>query len=339
MQTFSLTEALRLMVLACLAALVACGSSSDNFSDPGDDAYRAEALPFTLTGNEAALDLGDPDAVLVAALASLSVGTAAATGDLADLDDGAPAPGRGQFRCDAGGISEGVVTSGGVRRVTLTAGQCFDQGTDSVQDGIIDLSYSQPSGSEAQGEVNYGFGAEPLLFVNGDDQGEADFMQVRGSVEFDGDFDGSPGNATASGLQYFVGKGARPDAGDTFSADRRIEILAGNSGVNFSVDSVEFPMGVNLGRAMSGPVSIAGSGEALDPACRFTAGFSVDTNFPVAINEVAGEDLARNGMLTISTAAGAATVEFDNAGDARVTTPSGAPVTYTAAQVQDFCGL
>lgn len=333
------SHALRAAGLGLCGGLAACGGNGDDFSDPGVSAYRLAAVDFTLDGTETAIDLSDADAVLLGALAAISVGTVSAVGDIDQIDGGAPAPGRGRFFCDAGDVSEAVATSGGVRTVTLTSRQCYDDDDESVQDGIFQIAYSQPSAAAAEGEMTFGFGADPLLFAISQDN-EVDFAQLKGDVDFDGDFDGSPGHSAAGGLQYLIGKGPRPETRDgIFASDRRLEILAGSGALDFSLD-ISFS-GALQTLVVSGPLSIAGSGTALDEACRFTGRYSVQTNVPVTVENVADDvdETARGGLLTISTEAGSATVEFDASGNARVETSLGPSVTYTAAQVRDFCGL
>lgn len=330
---------LRAVLPACCAVLAGCGGGDGDFSDPGVDAYRLEALPFTLDGAETELDLGSPDAVLLAALSALSAGAVAAVGDIADVDGGAPAPGRGQFFCDAGTVSEAVTTTGGLRTLTLTSDQCYEDFDESVQDGIFTIAYSQPAAGGAEGEMSFGFGTAPLLFAIAAN-GEVDFAQLRGDVDFEGDFDGSPGRSSAGGLQYFIAKGPRPDVQDeTFVSDRRLEILAGSGALDFAVDSA-FSGGLQT-LAVSGPLSIQGSGAALDADCRFTARYTVQTNVPVSIEDFADDfdEIARGGQLTLSTSAGSATVTFDGDGNAQVDLPVGLDPVYTAAEVRQFCGL
>lgn len=319
--------------------LAGCGSEGDTF-DPGADAYRLQAIDYSLPNAEPALDLTDPDAILTAALAAITLGELVTVGDIGAIDGGGPV-GQQQFDCDAGTVVESVSTSGGGRTLTLTSDQCFGSEAQTVQDGILSLSYSQPFPGGVEGSLAFGFGAESLQFSGEADVTSADLIdvvQLKGTIDFEGERDGSSGIATTSGMQVFIGRGPRPGAGDSFLTNRRLEMLGGGVSAAFTADTSQLGAGHDL--IVEGPVSIEGSGSALDPVCSFAGRYSVATPDPLLLSDVDSADqVPRTGELILSTGAGSATVEFDGNGNARVTPLVGLSVDYTADEVRSFCGL
>lgn len=326
-------------VIGWAALMSACGGSGNGGDGSGSRAaYTVAAVPFGVDGAEADLDLSDPDAVLGAALSAILAATSITTGHIGSFDDGATPPGRGLFPCSAGSISESVAVdaASGVRTVTLSTSQCFDAQSDGVQNGVVEIAYAQPAAEQARGVLQLGAGSSPFLFGL-PDEGEADytFRQARGSIDFDGDFDGSPTTSSTSGLSLTFGKGARPFGSAALTPDRQIEVLAGVPGFELSVDSVT--AGGTDRIDFAGRLFLAGSGVRLDPACGFEAGFDVFSNNTLLIGE--DDDVVRGGMLTLSTAGGSATVQFDASGNAQVDIGIGTPRTYPSNIVRSFCGL
>ncbi|GAC1620350.1 MAG: hypothetical protein NVS9B10_01990 [Nevskia sp.] len=330
----------RWAVVGGLAALVAaCTTGSNNGAALSRTSpYTVAELPFGVSGNEPELNLGNPDAVLAAALSAASAATSSATGNLNAFDVGDSPPGRGASACSVGSVNEAVaVDSGSGRRtVTLTSSQCFDSRSGGDQNGIAQLSYVRPSAGQAQGTL--AFGSSPASFVYAlPDTGDSDFKfrQGRGSIAFRGDFSGSPTTSSVSGFSLILGRGPLPAGGAAFTPNRRIELLIGTPGINYAVafssaggtDSVNF----------SGRLFLAGSGAALVPACTFSARFDVATNTALQIGSSDG--IVRGGMLTLSTSAGSATVQFDAGGNAVVNGSSRTPQAYPANVVRSYCGI
>ncbi|MGQ0620018.1 MAG: hypothetical protein ACT4QA_08900 [Panacagrimonas sp.] len=328
----------RLLSTGLCAALTACGSGGGSSDDPAADAYLVAAVPFTLSGSQPALNLSDPDAVLVAALAAVSAARSIAVGDIRSFDRGAPAPGDSPDSCDSGSTTESIVeTPGGIRTVTLTSDQCFVAAAETVFDGPLELSYSRPSAGLAQGNLELGAGSDPIVTGRAQRIGTGlSFEQQRGRVAFDGSFDGSTGTSVANGLALIFGAGPRPSGIAALAPDRQIEALAGNASVDFSVGLVTDGV-INEDYDIAGPMSISGAGAGLSPRCAFAASFQVATNTSVRIDRTV--DSTRAGMLILSTDAGSATVAFDDSGSAQVDTGTGVPQTYPATAVQSFCGF
>lgn len=323
---------------AILATFVlALGGCSGGGGGAGDDrvAYTIEPVSYRVDGTEQELDLSDADAVLAAALSAIHVSSAILVGSVGNLDHGSAPPGRGDIACNQGSLHETVAEASGERHVTLDAAQCFDRNSDGVQDGVVDLTYTQPSPGEAAGTLDFGTGTSSFLagIPEGDDV-DYSFRQARGRVAFEGDFDGSPSTSTVSGLSVIFGKGARPTvSGGILSPTRSIEILAGAPGDEMQVTASNGSGSTNVD--FSGRLSISGTGAALDPACAFDASFDVVTNRTMQIGST--DKIVRDGMLTINTTSGSATVEFDGAGNANVDLGSGTPQTYPVNIVRNFC--
>lgn len=319
---------------AAVLILSAC-NGGDSGSDGDRAVYTIDAVPYRVDGMEGELDLSDPDAVLAAALSAIELSSAVLVGDLNNLDHRSAPPGRGDIACNAGSLRETVTEAAGERQVTLNASQCFDRSSDAVQNGIVHLAYTQPADAEAEGTLDFGSGTSSFLVgLPEADDVDYRFRQARGRVAFSGDLDGSPATSTVSGLSVMFGKGARPTTnGGVFTPARSIEILAGTAGNELHVTGSNGSGSRNVD--LSGRLYIAGSGAALDPSCAFEASFDAVTNRTMQIGST--DKIIREGLLTVSTSAGSATVEFDASGNARVDLGVGTPQTYPINIVRSFC--
>lgn len=318
------------------AALILAGcSGGDSGSDSDRVVYTIDAVPYRVDGMEGELDLSDPDAVLAAALSAVEVSAAVLVGDLNNLYHGSAPPGRGDIACNAGSLRETVAEAAGERQVTLNASQCFDRNSDGVQDGIVDLAYSQPAAAKAEGTLVFGSDTSSFLIgLSEADDVDYRFRQARGQVAFSGDVDGSPATSTVSGLSVIFGKGARPTtSGGVFTPSRSIEVLAGTTGNELNVTGSNGSGSTNVD--LSGRFFISGIGATLDPSCAFEASFDAITNRTMQIGST--DTIIRDGLLTVSTSAGSSTVEFDASGNARVDLGVGTPQSYPVSIVRSFC--
>lgn len=330
----------RLFSTGLCGALAACGSGGGGGSDDSAAAaYLVAALPFNLPGSppKPALDLSNPDAVLAAALTAVSAARSIAVGDINGYDRGAPSPGGTADICDSGTVTEQIDEMGGVRTLILTSDQCAIGAAATVFDGPFRLSYSRPSLGNVQGELDLGIGAEPMVTGRPQRTGPGlNFEQQLGRVAFEGRFSGLTGTSVANGVSLIVGAGPLPADNATLIPDRQLEALAGTAATGFTVGLAAQDV-TSATYSMAGPLTLAGSGAGLSPACAFAASFEVATNTAVRIDLI--EDVARAGLLTLSTEAGSATVAFDASGNAQVGTGVGVPQTYPASMVQSFCGF
>ena len=110
-------------------------------------------------------------------------------------------------------------------------------------------------------------------------------------------------------------------------------VLAGAAGNELNVTASTGSGARNVD--LSGHLALRGSGAALDPACAFESSFDAVTNRTMQIGLT--DRIIRDGLLTLSTSTGSATVEFDASGNARVDLGVGSPQTYPINIVRNFC--
>lgn len=322
------------------ACLIGCGGDSGGSGReaPSLPAYTLASEAFRIDGTEHDLDTRNADAVLAAALAAATSAALLTSGDLDDMDDGAAPPGRGLFACSAGSISESVSADPvtGTRTVALATSQCFDLGSDGVQHGPVTLQYRPAEGGRVTGSLSFGSGGTSFAYAlpAGDGTGHR-LRQARGHFSFESDVDGASSHSTIAGLALLFGTGPRPFGAAALTPDRLMEVRAGADGFELSVD-VDTGGGIT-GLDFGGRFFVAGRGIAQAPGCTFAAHFDAVTSTPLSLG--AEDGVVRGGRVTLSSAAGTATVGFDSTGEAQVDTGTGTPVIYPAAIVRDFCGI
>jgi hypothetical protein len=335
MSPISVTRALTLLPL--LVGLAGCGGSTGDDPDP----LTARAVAYRLTGGEEALNLGDTDRALAAALAAISAANSLDAGGLLEIDEGFSPPGSGRQDCpDGGSLLETIANgSGGARTYLLDADQCYarDSSGEILLDGLVILD-SVSGGGVLSGTAGLGRGRDAPLIGMLREAGapEYDFEQVSADVNFSGDLDTSPMESRAVSARIVVGVGTPLRNGDPFTPDRGFEVLAGTSGSNFRVvSSIAGPNTRAL--TLSGPLSV--DGVDLNLECDFSARLTVSTDDAV---EVGDDQVPRNGTLRIRPGDGSgsseAVVDFLADGSANVSVP-GASASYSAFEVRNLCGL
>lgn len=313
------------LLIPVLLALGACGGDSNLEPAEGPE---VEAQSYTLSTNENALNLADPDLALAAALSALSAGLNLQGSDYLDFN---LLEGSGDAFCDTGELSQSGGGQPFVIDFVLDTFQCyFDDpaGLETVLDGRLAVLATVGAGGD--GEVDLGSGG--ASFISAVREGSAlefDFVQARGTVLF-----ATPDNATdlsgTNGLRLIIGKAEPQTASDVLVLDRRIEMLVGSESLAFEIDAFRDTDEL----AVFGPLAIRGFG--LDPECNARGRFSVDTTNVVEV----GGDTVSDGQLSLSNATSSASVRFTASGGAEVTTSAGGgPTLYTSSQVRTHCGF
>lgn len=312
------------VLIPLLLALGACGGDSN--LEPAEG-LEVDAEPYTLTTNENALNLADPDLALAAALSALSAGANLQGSDYLDFN---LLEGSGDAFCDTGELSQSGGGQPFVIDFVLDTFQCYfdDPGLETIFDGRLAVLATVGAGGD--GEVDLGSGG--ASFVGALREGSAlefDFVQARGTVLF-----ATPDNDTdlsgTSGLRLIIGKAEVQTNSDALLLDRHIEMLVGTESLAFEIDAFRDTDEL----AVFGPLAIRGFG--LDTGCNARGRYTVDTTDRVEIN---GDEVS-DGLLSLSNSASSASVRFTASGGAEVATSAGGgPTLYTASQVRTHCGF